>query len=164
MKYRVGLGIVLAVAAALGTAVAGFHVPAQADPLGVVEGEVLDVSAERLDVDIQQGTALLEGDVTAKLGDLVVECPKVEVRYDESPRVRWAKGSGGVTARLKGVEATASVIEVDVPRRSVSLAGAVRLARGRGWVKAERATIDIATGKVTLESVKGEIPVESPRR
>jgi lipopolysaccharide export system protein LptA len=164
VKQRVEIGIALAVAAVLGGSVVGFQASAQADPLGVVEGEVLDVSAQRLDVDIQQGTALLEGAVTAKLGELVVECPKVEVRYDGSPRVRWAKGSGGVTARLKGVEATASVIEVDVPRRSVSLAGSVRLARGRGWVKAERATIDIATGKVTLETVKGEIPVESPRR
>jgi hypothetical protein len=44
------------------------------------------------------------------------------------------------------------------------LTGNVRVARGRGWVTAERATLDMASGKVTLHAVKGEIPVEPPAR
>lgn len=167
MNAVIGLrrfSLALALTIPLAGGVFAFDPAAQADPLGVVEGEVLDVSADRLDVDVQRGVALLDGNVTAKLGELVVQCPKVEVRYDQSPRVKWAKGTGGVTARLKGIEATASIIEVDVPQRSVELTGGVRLARGRGWVKAEHATIDISTGKVSLRTVTGEFPVEPPRR
>ena len=44
--------------------------PAQADPLGVVAGETLDLKANQLDVDVDGGTAVLIGEVTAKLGDV----------------------------------------------------------------------------------------------
>ena len=125
---------------------------------------MLDVSAERLDIDVQRGQALLEGDVQATLGDLAVRCSRVEIRYDESPRIEWVKASGAVSVKLKGIEATSSTLEVDMPKRIAVLTGNVRLARGRGWVTAERAKLEMATGKVTLESVKGEIPVEPPAR
>jgi hypothetical protein len=31
-------------------------------------------------------------------------------------------------------------------------------------MRAERATLDIASGKVSLEEVKGSIPIEAPKR
>ena len=137
---------------------------AQAQPLAVVEGESLDISADRLEVDVAAGTAALEGNVRAVMGELEVLSPKVEIRYDEAPRVKWAKGSGGVRAKLKGIEATAQSVELDVSKRRVTLRGAVRLSRGKGWVKAAKAHIDLATRKVTLHEVKGSIPVQPPKR
>ena len=35
---------------------------------------------------------------------------------------------------------------------------------GRGWVTADAAQIDIATRHVTLDDVKGSIPVQAPAR
>lgn len=137
---------------------------ATAAPLAVVEGEAIDVSAERLEVDVEHGTALLQGSVSLTFGEIDIRCPKVEIRYDRSPRVSFARGTGGVTARFKGTEATADAIEFDAGSRKVSLSGAVKLTRGRGWMRAERATLDIASGKVSLEDVKGSIPVEAPKR
>jgi lipopolysaccharide export system protein LptA len=151
-------GVLLAIALALPA-----H-PAVAAPLAVVEGEALDVAAERLEVDVEHGTALLQGNVSLTFGDIEIRCPKVEIRYDRSPRVSFARGTGGVTARLKGTEATADAIEFDAGSRKVSLSGAVRLSRGRGWIRAERAMLDIASGKVSLEEVKGSIPIEAPKR
>jgi lipopolysaccharide transport protein LptA len=135
---------------------------AQAGPLAVVAGETLDLRADSLEVDMARGSALLEGKVHAALGDLQLDCAKVEVRYDEAPNVRWAKGSGNVSARAKGFSATAAMIEIDVNRRSVRLAGSVKLARGRGWVTADSATIDLSTRKITLNDVEGSIPVQTP--
>jgi lipopolysaccharide transport protein LptA len=137
---------------------------ASADSLGVIEGEALDVSADRLDVDVERGTAMLQGTVTARLGDLEVHCPSVEIRYDRSPRVSFARGTGGVTARLKGIDATATTIEFDAASRAVTLAGNVRLSRGRGWITAEHATVDMTTGKVSLQEVKGSIPMDPGKR
>lgn len=154
------IGIVGALAVAVGLPTS----PAVAAPLAVVEGEALDVSAERLEVDVERGTALLQGSVSLTFGDIEIRCPKVEIRYDRSPRVSFARGTGGVTARLKGTEATAETIEFDAASRKVALSGAVRLTRGRGWMRAERATLDIASGKVSLEDVKGSIPIEAPKR
>jgi lipopolysaccharide export system protein LptA len=93
-----------------------------------------------------------------------VDCSRIELKYDEAPKVRWAKGSGGVTAKLKGIEATAAEFEVDVAHRTIKLSGSVKLSRGRGWVTADSAAIDINTRKVTLEDVKGSIPVQAPER
>jgi len=137
---------------------------AHAEPLAVIEGEALDVSTERLEIDVERGTALLTGNVALKLGELEVRCPEMELRYDRSPRVSWARGKGGVSARLKGIEATAGSVEFDAGSRTVAFQGAVRLSRGRGWVTAEHATIDIASGKVSLRDVKGSIPVDPARR
>ena len=137
---------------------------AHADPLAVVEGQSLDVRADHLDVDIAKGTAVLQGHVHAVLGELEVECGKIDVRYDEAPVVRYARGSNDVTVRLKGIEAKAAALEVDVARRSVRLQGGVKVSRGRGWVTAEAAQIDIATRHVTLDDVKGSIPVQAPAR
>jgi lipopolysaccharide export system protein LptA len=137
---------------------------AHAEPLAVIEGEQLDVATDKLEIDVEKGTALLTGNVTLKLGDLAVQCPTVELKYDRSPRVSWAKGTGGITAHLKGIEATAQVVEFDASSRTVGLHGSVKLSRGRGWITAEHATVDIGTGKVSLAEVKGSIPVDPVRR
>ncbi len=158
---------IVAVAAAflsLVCVVGGPERTAEAGPLAVVGGESLDVKAERLDIDINGGTALLEGKVKATLGGLTVWCPKVELTYDKAPSVKWAKGSGGVTAKMKGITAKASTVEVDVTKRQVKLQGGVRLSRGKGWIRAGSATIDMKTKKVSLRDVKGSIPVEPPKR
>jgi lipopolysaccharide export system protein LptA len=161
-QQRIGLaalGLVL-----MATVLLERPVPANAGPLGVIEGQTLDIGADKLDVDIQKGTAILEGHVVASLADMHVECARIELKYDEAPNVRWARGSGGVTAKLKGIEATAAQFEVDVAHRSIKLSGGVKLSRGRGWITADTAAIDINTRKVTLEDVKGSIPVQAAER
>src|SRR5688572_22132360 len=91
---------------------------------------------------------------------LDVKANKLELAYDEAPQVKWARGTGGVEARVQGVVARAAVVEVDVAKRKVDLSGGVRLTRGQGWVEAERASIDISTYRVSLHEVKGSIPVK----
>ena len=86
---------------------------AKADPLAGVGGEALDLTADKLEVDVPAGTAVLTGHVTLIRGNLRVDCPRIDVRYDEAPRVTWAKGSGGVTADIRGVHAEAPEVELD---------------------------------------------------
>ncbi len=157
-------GLCVAAASLLAPLVLSGAGPAHADPLAVVDGQSLDVRADKLDVDIAKGTAVLQGNVRAVLGEFEVECGKIDVRYDEAPVVRYARGSEAVTIRLKGIEAKAAAFEVDVARRSVRLQGGVRVSRGRGWVTADAAQIDLATRHVTLDDVKGSIPVQAPSR
>jgi lipopolysaccharide export system protein LptA len=158
--------LALAAVAALAGVIAfsGDHAPARAAPLGVIEGQALDVTADRLDVDVEKGTAELHGNVTARVGDLELRCPVVELKYDKSPRVSWARGKGGVTARFRGIDATAATVELDAGTRKLVLAGGVRLSRGRGWLTAEQATLDVSTGRLSLEDVKGSLPVDPVRR
>ncbi len=117
------------------------------------------MQADQLDVDVGAGSAVLTGNVSLAKGDLHVSCPRIEVKFDTSPHVSWAKGSGGVSADVRGVHAEAPEVELDLTKQVLELHGGVRLTRGQGWLQAERASIDIATAKVTLAQVKGAIPV-----
>ena len=161
MSRRHLLGIA-AIAVMAGVAVVA-TLSAHAATLGVVDGEDLDVAADRVEVDVEHGMATLDGNVTIHLGGMDVRCPTVQIRYDKSPRVSFARGSGGITAHFQGIDATAATLEFDARARTVALHGSVRLSRGRGWVTAENATVDLASGKVSLQG-EGSIPVEPVRR
>lgn len=133
--------------------------PVAADPLLAVTGGEVTVAAESLDVDVEAGTAVLTGAVSLSKGEMTVRCPRIDLRFDHTPHLKWAKGSGGVAADVRGVHAEAPEVELDLVKQTLELRGGVRLKRGQGWLQADRATIDMATAKVTASQVKGAIPV-----
>ncbi|MGC4069305.1 MAG: LptA/OstA family protein [Polyangiaceae bacterium] len=130
-------------------------------PLVQIGAEVLDISAKQLDVNLAKGVALLDGDVHVKLGELDISCDRVDIRYDDAPMVRWARGSGSVRASMRGITATAQSLEVEIPERRVRLIGDVKISRGKGWIEAEHASIDLPTGRITLDEIRGSIPIEA---
>ncbi len=135
---------------------------AEADPLlDVGKGDV-SVQADKLEVDVATGSAVLTGQVVLSKGDMAVRCPRVDLKFDTSPHLNWAKGSGGVVADVRGVHGEAPEVELDLKRQVLELRGGVRLSRGQGWIQADKATIELATGKVTATQVKGSIPVPKP--
>lgn len=139
-------------------------VPSRADPiLGIGSGDALSLQADQLDIDVSAGDALLTGNVTLAKGDLKVACPRIELKFDNSPHVKWARGSGGVAADVRGVHAEAPEVELDLAKQVLELRGGVRLARGQGWLQADKATINIDTAKVTMTQVKGSVPVPPPK-
>jgi lipopolysaccharide export system protein LptA len=133
--------------------------PSSADPVLAVGGDALSLQADRLEVDVSSGEALLTGNVTLTKGDLKVACPRIDLKFDTAPHVKWARGSGGVAADVRGVHAEAAEVELDLSRQVLDLRGGVKLTRGQGWLQADHASIDIASAKVTLAQVKGSIPV-----
>jgi lipopolysaccharide export system protein LptA len=162
----VGRGALFPIPVAAASVVAALLAPrnlASADPLAGMAGEAIDLTADKLEVDVPAGSAVLTGHVTLVRGSLRVDCPRIDVRYDEAPRVTWAKGSGGVTADIRGVHAEAPEVELDLARHILELRGGVRLTRGQGWLNADKATIEISSAKVTLKDVKGSLPVALPK-
>jgi len=148
----------LAIAAVVAVALAASPPTADADPL-LSGGDSIDLQADQLEVDVATGAATLTGNVSLTKGDLHVGCPRIELKFDNTPHVTWAKGSGGVVATVRGVHAEAPEVELDLAKQVLDLRGGVRLTRGQGWLQADRATIEIATAKVSLMQVKGSIPV-----
>jgi len=122
-------------------------------------GDTVSLQADRLDVDILIAEATLTGNVTLTKGEVTVSCPRIDVRFDQTPRVTWARGSGGVSADVRGVHAEAPAVEVDLVSQVLELRGGVKLARGQGWMTADSARIELPTGKVSLTQVKGAMPV-----
>jgi lipopolysaccharide export system protein LptA len=139
---------------------------AEADPLldsasTLGKGDV-GVQADKLEIDVATGSALLTGQVVLSKGDMAVKCPRVELKFDSSPHLNWAKGSGGVVADVRGVHGEAPEVELDLKKQILELRGGVKLSRGQGWIQADKATIELASGKVTATQVKGSIPVPKP--
>jgi lipopolysaccharide export system protein LptA len=132
---------------------------ASAEILGGVGSEPVSLQADRLDIDILAGEATLTGKVTLSKGDLIVNCPRIDLRFEHAPHLTWARGSGGVTADVRGVHAEAPSVELDLTKQVLDLRGGVKLTRGQGWLTADSARIEIGTAKVSLMQVKGAIPV-----
>ncbi len=147
----------------------------------VAPGEAsLDIREEHLDLDLEARSATMTSSVTISRkaadarsgsgvkGALELRCPRVDVRYDEAQnqangqlRVTWVKGTGGVVATIKGVRAEAPEVELDVGAQTMALKGGVRVTQGAGWITADRATVQLTTGKVSMTDVKGSLPVGS---
>jgi len=144
---------------AVSAAVVAAPGPAAAEPVFANLGDSMTVQAEKLEIDVGGGAATLLGNVSLTRGDLKVACPRIELKFDAAPRVTWIKGSGGVTADIRGVHAEGPEVELDLAKHVLELRGGVRVSRGTGWLQAEKASIDTATAKVTLTQVKGSIPV-----
>jgi lipopolysaccharide export system protein LptA len=145
-------------------ALAALLVPASiasAEPILGGDANV-SVQADQLDIDILAGQATLTGKVTLSKGDLTVSCPKIELRFDQTPHLTSAKATGGVTADLRGVHAEAPIAELDLGKQVLDLHGGVKLSRGQGWLTADTARIEIASARVSLTQVKGSIPVVKP--
>jgi lipopolysaccharide transport protein LptA len=129
--------------------------------LDVGKGDIA-VQSDKLEVDVAAGAAVLTGNVVLSKGDLTVKCPRFDLKFDASPHVRWAKGSGGVVADVRGVHGEAPEVEIDTVKQTLEMRGGVRLSRGQGWIQAEKATIELSTARVTATQVKGSIPVPKP--
>jgi lipopolysaccharide transport protein LptA len=155
--------LVTGIAAALVLASTSFAPrSAEADPLlDMGKGDV-GVQADKLEIDVAAGGAVLTGKVVLSKGDMVVRCPRVDLKFDGTPHLTSAKGSGGVVADVRGVHGEAPEVELDMVKQILEMRGGVRLSRGQGWIQAEKATIELATARVTATQVKGSIPVPKP--
>src|SRR5258708_35844595 len=97
------------------------------DMLGGVGGESVSVQADQLDVDVLKGEAVLTGKVTLSKGDMTVSCPRVDLRFDNTPHVSWVRGSGGVSANVRGVHAEAPTVELDLTKGVLDRRGGGKL-------------------------------------
>lgn len=154
-----GLGSVALVFSALALGSAQGAAPAR--PVQALSGETLEIAADKLNLELARGSLFLEGNVRARLGDLELSCPRIEVRYDSAHKVTWARGFGGIRAKQGATVATASSAEIDAGQRVVKLFGSVRLSQGAGWVTAREAALDLRTRRISLSRVEGSIPIQT---
>ena len=158
VKHRVWwIGVAVGLVAAAWVAIP----TVRAEPLAVVDGEPVSVEADLLEVDLHSGRATLVGNVRMRRGELDVTCGRLEALYDKVPAIRWAKASAGVRARLRDFDARSEQAELEMDRRALHLRGDVRLRRGGAWMQAREVSVDLKTNRMTLQQVRGSIPVAS---
>lgn len=120
----------------------------------------VEVTADNLDVDQGDGTAIFTGHVIIAQGEMRLSAPKVEIIYlKDRSGIKRLKASGGVTLVNGQDAAEATRADYDVESGIVRMYGNVLLVQGRNALSAERMTVDLRAGTARVSGrVKTVLP------
>jgi lipopolysaccharide export system protein LptA len=149
----------LALLAALATAVATLPATAQGITNSALRGldtkAPIDVDADRIDVLDQQNQAIFTGNVRVRQANLTLEADRIKVAYSRpakgDPVIQRLDADGNVRLATPTERATSRFGIYDVDKRILTLIGNVVLTQGTTKVQGSRLTIDLATGRSTLD-------------
>ena len=115
----------------------------------------IDVDADRIDVLDQQNQAIFTGNVRVRQANLTLEADRIKVAYSKpakgDPVIQRLDADGNVRLATPSERATARFGIYDVNKRILTLIGNVVLTQGTTKVQGNRLTIDLASGRSTLD-------------
>lgn len=119
----------------------------QTDPDAPVE-----VAADSLSVNQDNGTAIFDGNVVIGQGELRIAAGRAEVSYDDATGdIASFAASGDVTFTTPTEAAEAQNATYDLTNGQLILTGNVLLTQGSSALAADRMTIDVETGDARME-------------
>ncbi len=115
----------------------------------------IDVDADRIEVLDASNQAIFSGNVRVRQGSLSIDAARIRVAYDRAdgrdPVIRRLDAEGDVRLRSPSEQARARFAIYDVENRVLTLIGGVELARGVERLSGNRLTINLDTGRSTLD-------------
>lgn len=113
----------------------------------------VEVSADNLDVNQADGTALFTGNVVIGQGEMRLSADRVAVQYasGDQQRIDSLTATGNVTLVSGEDAAEAAEAVYHVAAGSVLLTGDVLLTQGGNVLAGERMTVDLATGAAQVQ-------------
>ncbi|MFQ3664569.1 MAG: LptA/OstA family protein [Sphingomonadaceae bacterium] len=115
----------------------------------------IDVDSDRIEVLDQQNRAIFSGGVRVRQGTLSLDAARVTVVYERGagaePVIRRLDAEGQVRLASPSERATARFAIYDVEGRILTLIGGVELTRGAERLQGNRLTINLDTGRSTLD-------------
>ncbi|WP_374385598.1 LptA/OstA family protein [Sandaracinobacter sp.] len=115
----------------------------------------IDVDADRIDVLDQQNQAIFTGNVRVRQGNLTLEADRIKVAYSRpvkgDPVIQRLDADGNVRLATPSERASSRFGIYDVSKRILTLIGNVVLTQGTTKVQGNRLTIDLASGRSTLD-------------
>lgn len=110
----------------------------------------VEVAADQLAVNQQDGTATFTGAVVITQGEMILSAGQVLVNYKEdSKKIASLEASGGITMVSGEDAAEAQNALYDIDAGTVLLTGNVLLSQGQNVMSGERITINLETGTAT---------------
>ena len=115
----------------------------------------VEISADSLSVDQADGAAIFEGNVVVVQGGLQLNAGMIRVEYateetDAGSGISRLVASGGVSFLSASEKAEADAAIYDLIANTVTLEGSVLLAQGNKALSAEKAVIEIGSGRAAL--------------
>jgi lipopolysaccharide export system protein LptA len=112
----------------------------------------VEVTADTLAVNQNDGTAVFTGDVLIGQGEMRLSAPKVQVFYNEAgDKIERMKASGGVTLVSGDDAAEAAKADYNIETGIIIMQGDVLLVQGPSALTAERMNIDTKAGTARME-------------
>ena len=113
--------------------------------------EPIEIAADSMAIDQEDGSALLTGNVVIGQGDLRLAAPRVNVKYSEEGGISTIRATGGVIVVTPEEEVEAQTALYTLSEDSMYLSGDVLLSQGRSAVSAETMRVNLADGTALLE-------------
>jgi len=124
----------------------------------------IDFSAGYIELQDRANRAILSGDVSVRQAEMTLTAARVTVNYTGqvvggSPQVSRLDASGGVTVTRPQQRARSQYAVYDLDRRVITMLGGVSLAQGGNTVNGGRLTLNLDTGRATIDgsSVGGTV-------
>ena len=112
----------------------------------------VEISADQLEVNQSDGTALYTGDVVIGQGEMRLAAPRVLVVYaEQAGRIQRLEASGGVTLVSGEEAAEAESADYDIDAGTVEMMGNVLLTQGDNALSSERMVVDLDTGRAQMD-------------
>lgn len=114
--------------------------------------EPVEVTADTLSVDQENGKAVFSGNVRAIQGDMKLSAERVLVVYsDDRTRIARLEASGGVTIVSGTDAAEARTADYDIDAGQIVMRGDVILVQGENVMNAQNMTVDLNTGAARMD-------------
>ncbi|SFE50999.1 lipopolysaccharide transport periplasmic protein LptA [Roseivivax sediminis] len=111
----------------------------------------VEISADNLEVDQSEGTALYTGSVVIGQGEMRLSAPRVLVVYGEGAgRIQRLEATGGVTLVSGDEAAEAERADYDIDAGTVEMTGSVLLTQGENALTSERMVVDLDSGRAQM--------------
>ena len=130
----------------------------------------VDVGADRIEVQDRSNRAILTGNVVAVQGNMTMNSARLTVLYANASggttpggtgtQIQRLEASGGVRLRTPTETARSQFAIYDVPRRLVTMIGAVNLDQGANHVQGGRLVLDLDTHHAVVDG--GSAGSQSP--
>jgi lipopolysaccharide export system protein LptA len=116
----------------------------------------IDFGARSIELQDRANRVLLSGDVSVKQAEMTLTASRMTLAYtgqitEGSPEVSRIDASGGVTVTRPDQSARSQYAVYDINRRVITMVGSVTLRQGTNNVSGGRLTIDLDTGRATID-------------
>jgi lipopolysaccharide transport protein LptA len=124
------------------------------------EAPTVEVEADRLRIDHHQRSAVFEGHVRARYGDLTLSCDAMSVSYDDEGAIVALRASGRVVVVRPGARATAATGRLDARQGLLVLEGGPVLVRGPHRLEGQRIAVHLSSGRLEVEKARGTFKLD----
>lgn len=122
--------------------------------------DMVEIEADRLDVDTQKGQAVFQGNVKASKGDILVKGAMLTLKYDnKTQKVTSLIAENDVYVLWQDKEASCDKAVYQLDRNMMELIGDVVITKGQERLSGQKVIVDMASDTQVVEGGSGRVKI-----